>query len=86
MRTLPFISPALVRVFIKKRATEVSKKRKGIPARAEVRNFVHLHGLTFNKAKVEDDRKAKSKRGYKKHKGGSDASFIFAGIFPVFAI
>lgn len=41
------------------------------------RNFVHKHGMEFNTAKVYDDRKKKSKRGYKKHKGGNDAPFDF---------
>ena len=39
-------------------------------------NFVAKHMRKFNKAKVEDDRKKKDKRGYTKHKGRiSDLSF-----------
>lgn len=48
----------------------MGKKRKEIHSRAAVRNFVHVHGLTFCKSQVEDDKKRKSKMGYSKHKGG----------------
>lgn len=32
------------------------------------RNHVHQHSWELNKAKVEEDKKKKSKRGYQKHK------------------
>jgi hypothetical protein len=33
-------------------------------------NFVAKHAHKYNKGKVFADRKARSKRGYQKHKGG----------------
>ena len=38
-------------------------------------NFVAKHGHKFNTAKVFDDRKAKAKRGYRKHKSLPDESY-----------
>ena len=34
------------------------------------RNFVHTHGVEFNKAQVHVDRKKRDRDGYKKHKKG----------------
>ena len=42
-------------------------------------NLVHKHSIVINKAKTEEDRKQKSKKGYVKHKGKSinfDSSFL----------
>lgn len=33
------------------------------------RNIVAKHARKFNKARVEEDRKKKKKRGYEKHRG-----------------
>ena len=37
----------------------------------KTRNFVAKHARTFNKARVMVDRKKRSARGYRKHKGGA---------------
>ena len=38
-------------------------------------NFVAKHANKFNTAKVFDDRKARAKRGYRKHKSLPDESY-----------
>ena len=44
-----------------------SKKRNQQPSNAP-RNFVHVHGLTFNKSAVHEDRRKAQKSGKRKHK------------------
>lgn len=44
-----------------------SKKRNQQPSNAP-RNFVHVHGLTFNKSAVYEDRRKAQKSGKRKHK------------------
>jgi hypothetical protein len=55
---------------------DIMAKRKSQgkrPANAPV-NFVHVHGLTFNKGAQHADRRAESKRGKRKHKAAWDDS------------
>ena len=43
-------------------------------------NYVAKHARTYNKAKVEEDRKKNMKKGYQKHRGESKDSSFFVYI------
>lgn len=47
------------------------KKKESKP-----RNYVVKNALQFTRAKVEDNRKARQKRGYQKHKGNHVGSLF----------